>query len=159
MSQAQKILNLLSDHEPHSTVEILNKCYDLGDKGIARVGARVWDLKKRGHTIIGERDVDKRSIYWYTLRNETEDMEPSNRRHEVPRTDEKIIPKMRAVWTDGDATNFSFLGAGDKRDEVVSRQLRLSLLPLPLRESKGMGIPEARGISRVQNKTTRRGEI
>lgn len=71
MSQVDNILRLLMDGLPHSTVEILNTCYNLEDKGIARIGARIYDLRKRGYKIQGVKDVEKHSIYWYTLVNDS----------------------------------------------------------------------------------------
>lgn len=50
-SQKRRLFDLLKDHEWHTTVEILGKVYSLGGQGIARIGARVADLKADGCTI------------------------------------------------------------------------------------------------------------
>lgn len=48
-SQTVKLLNLLSDFKPHRTDEILKKVYGNSHLGIARISARVYDLKKKYH--------------------------------------------------------------------------------------------------------------
>lgn len=51
-TQKQRLLNLLRDGEWHTTIEILHTVYGQeGDKGIARAGARIWDLKADGYQI------------------------------------------------------------------------------------------------------------
>ena len=65
-------------------MEILHKVYDLPEaKGIARIGARIHDLKKLGHTIEGKRDADKPSIYWYTMVNEAKDLDNETSGHRI----------------------------------------------------------------------------
>lgn len=82
LSQEKKILNLLSDGESHSTIEILNTCYNLDDKGIARIGARIHGLKKQGHNILGSRDSERRTVYWYRLIQEVETKPEEKRKQE-----------------------------------------------------------------------------
>ena len=67
MSQANKLLTLLSDGNPHRTDEILRVVYGNEHLGLARPGARIDDLKKRGHTIRGWHDTKQRTLYWYQL--------------------------------------------------------------------------------------------
>ena len=67
MSQAKKLLALLSDHQWHSTVEILERVYGGSHLGIARIGARIWDLRNAGHQIEGKKHPEKPSIYQYRL--------------------------------------------------------------------------------------------
>lgn len=67
MSQKQKLLNLLSDYEWHSTIEICDIVYGAIHFGLARVGARIFDLKQDGHTIEGKHDPERQTIYWYRL--------------------------------------------------------------------------------------------
>lgn len=67
MSQANRLLQLLADGKVHRTDEILEKVYGGSHLGIARVGARIWDLKSRGHKIIGWKDPDHPSLYFYQL--------------------------------------------------------------------------------------------
>jgi len=67
-SQKDKILRLLSDENPHCTNEILKSVYGSEHNGIARIGARIFDLKKDGHDISGWEDKNNRSLYWYQLK-------------------------------------------------------------------------------------------
>ena len=71
MSQKNQLLNLLRDGFPHSTIEIMEKVYGNQHLGLARVGARIYDLKKdlknTGYSIKGSRDHKNPSIYWYQL--------------------------------------------------------------------------------------------
>lgn len=64
-TQKERLLNLLNDKEWHSTVEIMEKVYGDDRLGLARVGARVYDLKKDGYQIYSERLKD--SIWQYRL--------------------------------------------------------------------------------------------
>lgn len=64
-SQKERLYSLLRDGAWHDTVEILEKVYGGNRSGIARVGARIHDLRQDGHTIEG-RDKTK-TIYEYRL--------------------------------------------------------------------------------------------
>lgn len=66
-SQKAKLLELLKDGLPHNTPEILEVVYGNAHLGLARVGARVADLKADGYTIRGWDDDENRTIYWYQL--------------------------------------------------------------------------------------------
>lgn len=69
MSQVDRLLKLLGDKKPHRTDEIVAKVCGPG-LSLARVGARVYDLKKRlpaGQTIRGYRDLRQPTLYWYVL--------------------------------------------------------------------------------------------
>lgn len=70
MSQANKLLDLLSDGNPHSTTEIMAKVYGGSHLGLARVGARIFDLKKQGHVITGKKDRYNPTVYWYQIKKE-----------------------------------------------------------------------------------------
>jgi len=67
MSQKQRLYNLLSDGKAHRTDEILETVYGVGHSGIARIGARINDLKKDGYIIDGKTDKVKKSLYWYRM--------------------------------------------------------------------------------------------
>lgn len=67
MTQAQRLLQLLKDGKSHRTDEILREVYGSEHLGIARVGARIADLKKLGHEIIGYHDPQNRKLYVYKL--------------------------------------------------------------------------------------------
>lgn len=66
-SQTQKLLSLLQDGLPHRTDEILLKVYGSEHLGLARIGARCFDLRKKGYVITGWRDEKNSSLYWYQM--------------------------------------------------------------------------------------------
>lgn len=66
-SQSSKLLDMLSDFQPHSTVEIMEKVYGNDHLGLSRVGARIFDIRKKGHDIEGWKDPNNPTIYWYKL--------------------------------------------------------------------------------------------
>jgi hypothetical protein len=67
MTQADRLYELLKDGKPHQTDEILRVVYGSEHMGIARIGARVADLKERGYQILGRSDPENRKLYWYKL--------------------------------------------------------------------------------------------
>lgn len=67
-SQKTRLLELLSDGQAHRTDNILQEVYGSEHLGLARIGARCYDLKREGKNIIGWRDKDKNSLYWYQLK-------------------------------------------------------------------------------------------
>jgi len=73
-SQKEKLYELLKDGFPHRTDEIMEKVYGNDHCGLARVGARIWDLKNAGHAIIGYKDADHPSLYFYRLQPKIEQM-------------------------------------------------------------------------------------
>lgn len=64
MSQKEKLREFLSDGKPHRTDEIVNSVYGQG-LSLARVGARIYDLKQDGFKIVGWKDTETPSLYWY----------------------------------------------------------------------------------------------
>lgn len=66
-SQTQRLYELLLDGKSHRTDEILREVYGSEHLGIARIGARIADLKKLGHQIIGYHDPQNRKLYVYKL--------------------------------------------------------------------------------------------
>lgn len=71
MSQVNKLYNLISDGLPHRTDEILREVYGGEHLGIARIGARIWDLRhKRGLHIRSWTDAEKPSLTWYQLQTQ-----------------------------------------------------------------------------------------
>lgn len=66
-TQAERIKEVLADGEPHSTVEILQRVYGPSHSGIARIGARIHDLKGKGLSIDGWKDPENPTIYWYKM--------------------------------------------------------------------------------------------
>lgn len=68
LTQKQRLLELLKDYKPHRTDEIMEKVYGGSHCGLARVGARIWDLKQDGKEISGRKDPDNHALYWYQLK-------------------------------------------------------------------------------------------
>lgn len=67
MAQADRLISLLNDRREHSTLEILDYVYGVKFRGIARISARIHELKKKGYQIEGKKDIFDSSIYWYRL--------------------------------------------------------------------------------------------
>jgi hypothetical protein len=73
MTQTERLYNLLKDGNPHRTDEILRIVYGSEHTGLARIGARVDDLKKgkwRGQVrceIVGHKDPQNQALYFYKL--------------------------------------------------------------------------------------------
>lgn len=67
LSQAERLLRLLSDGTPHSTPEIQSVVYGSTHLGTARIASRVNDLRNRGLTIQGYKDRENPAIYWYRI--------------------------------------------------------------------------------------------
>lgn len=63
MSQAEKLLEILSDGERHTVPELIRRVYGLGNPSSARLAARVYDLRRRGYEI--ESDETKRKTIWF----------------------------------------------------------------------------------------------
>lgn len=67
--QIDLLYDLLSDQKPHRTDEILKKVYGSGKLGIARIGARIYDIKQRYSVeIIGWHDKLRPTLYWYMMK-------------------------------------------------------------------------------------------
>ena len=68
MSQVEKLFNLLKDRQPHRTDEILKKVYGNNKLGIARISARVYDVKNKYLVKIESwEDTKKRTLWWYQM--------------------------------------------------------------------------------------------
>ena len=67
MSQTSRLLDLLKSGRWIRTDYILEAVYGDDHLGIARIGARIADLKNRGAVIEGRRDPKKPSLYWYRM--------------------------------------------------------------------------------------------
>ncbi len=46
MTQTERLRALLDDGQPHDTVEIMQRVYGGDHLGLARVGARIFDIRK-----------------------------------------------------------------------------------------------------------------
>ena len=70
MSQADRMLEVLKDCQPHSTPDLLLRVYGSEHLGIARVGARIFDLKAKlpeGYEIRSWRDPKRKTVWVYQL--------------------------------------------------------------------------------------------
>ena len=64
MSQLERLHELMSDGRPHSTYEIVEKVYDMDTTTIARVGARIYDMKRRFNAIVDSwQDKENRKMW------------------------------------------------------------------------------------------------
>lgn len=69
MSQTNKLYNLLSDGNPHRTDFIMKIVYGDGHLGLARVGARIWDIKNKYDVEIESwKDKEIPSLWWYQIK-------------------------------------------------------------------------------------------
>ena len=67
MSQSNRLEAMLLDGYPHRTDEIMRVVYGADHLGIARIASRITDLKDRGHVIVGWKDEERPSLYWYQI--------------------------------------------------------------------------------------------
>lgn len=68
MSQTDKLYNLLKSGRAYRTDEIMEQVYGNDHLGLARIGARIYDLKKKyGVDIRGKKDDENPSLYWYWI--------------------------------------------------------------------------------------------
>lgn len=67
-TQTERLWNLLSDHKPHRTDQILKLVYGNKKLGIARISARVYDIKRMfNKEIESYKDPVKQTLWWYRL--------------------------------------------------------------------------------------------
>lgn len=68
MSQINRLLNVLEDGLPHRSDELLKNVYGSEHLGLARLAARIYDLKKRMNVQIRSYpDPEHKSLTWYQL--------------------------------------------------------------------------------------------
>lgn len=65
LSQKERLLDLLSDGEWHTTVEIQRQVYGVSHGGICRIASRANDLRKEGYKIACEKDTG--TVWRYRL--------------------------------------------------------------------------------------------
>lgn len=94
MSQTNKIYDLLEDGKPHRTDEILKEVYGSEHLGIARIGARIYDLRKKGYTINSWSDPLKPTLTYYQLIPRNLNGQLINVDHQIPteRTEQTHSP-------------------------------------------------------------------
>lgn len=98
-SQTDKLYDLLSDYKPHRTDQICNLVYGAGHLGLARVGARVFDVRKKyGVQIKGWHDSEYPTLYWYQMeRPENEFSKLHEFRQEPVRKQVALFPVRRPI--------------------------------------------------------------
>jgi hypothetical protein len=70
MSQVERLHDVLIDWQWHSTVELLDRVYGLDHSGIARISARVLDLKRKlpaNLTIESRQDKQHPTVWFYRI--------------------------------------------------------------------------------------------
>lgn len=67
MSQVDRLIQILKDHKPHSSYELIKEVYEVRAPSSARLAARIYDLKQRGNVIDSWEDKDNHKIQWYQL--------------------------------------------------------------------------------------------
>ena len=66
MTQCERLWALMSDYKAHRVDEILEVVYTQDGPSIARVSARLWDLRQmKGLKLKRWRDPHKKTLYWY----------------------------------------------------------------------------------------------
>lgn len=69
MSQTQKLYNLLSDGKAYRTDDIVEKIYGSKHLGLARLSARIWDIKSKYNIEIESwKDKEIPSLWWYQIK-------------------------------------------------------------------------------------------
>lgn len=73
MSQAEKLWNALADGKPHRTDELLKTVYGDDHLGLARLGARVYDIQKKHPEveIVGWHDPINARLYFYQMKHKS----------------------------------------------------------------------------------------
>ena len=66
-SQTTKIHKILSEGRPIRTDEIMDRVYGNDHLGLARIGARIWDIKKKGIRIESWPDKEHSTLWWYAI--------------------------------------------------------------------------------------------
>ena len=94
MSQKTRLYNLLKDGQPHRTDEILKVVYGGESNGLARVGARIHDIKAEGHTIEGYKDPNRPALYWYWLKTAPGGTETPKETDSATKPQEALLPTL-----------------------------------------------------------------
>lgn len=67
-SQTELLHQALLDGRPHRSDNLVREVYGLGEgTWLARLGARVWDLKQKGIEIKGWKAPENKKLYYYQL--------------------------------------------------------------------------------------------
>ncbi len=75
-SQTEKLYQLLSDGKPHATTEICAIVYGGEDLKLARVAARIYDVKQKYGVKIppAKQDEHNATIHWYHIEEEKQSL-------------------------------------------------------------------------------------
>lgn len=103
-SQTERLYELLSDGQWHSTVEILEKCYGSDRLGIARISARIYDIKKKYDVVIESRRYYTNLKIW----------------------EYRMIPAVYTSWSDGSGVLTDEMMSEAKK--IIKKQPRLFFL-------------------------------
>lgn len=71
MSQVQRLLMVLLDGQPHSSFDLLKEVYEASGPTVARLGARVADIKGMGYDIDSWQDKTNKKMWWYQLKSKS----------------------------------------------------------------------------------------
>lgn len=95
MTQTDTIYNILIDGQPHRTDEIVRRVYRQLGPSLARVGARIYDIKKKYTVEIeGWRDPQRPTLYWYMMKLNTKfKYEQKNEKTRKTQTRKKTVLK------------------------------------------------------------------
>ena len=127
-SQTQRLLELLSDGEPHRSDEILEKVYGGSHLGIARISARIYDLKQKGYDIVGFKDKHKLDQF-----NFPEPIELTKTIHDIVNTNDK---KPEYFYYKEDHQYYSMLKESMKNKDTMYQWRRVYV-----RENKSNACP------------------
>lgn len=99
-AQWKRLLRLLSDGRPHSTVEIQNVVYGGEHLGTARIASRMNDLRGKGYKIPkAVPDKDNPTVFWYQLNGEARETDvPKKRERRIERVMVDGVLHVREVW-------------------------------------------------------------
>lgn len=62
-----ELYEALKDGRPHSSFELVKSVYGATGPSIARLGARIWDLKHDGCMIESWKDEKNKAMWWYQM--------------------------------------------------------------------------------------------
>ncbi len=78
MSNVEAIFAILSDRRAHSSFEIVREVYKQNAPTIARLAARIYDIKKRfGVEVLSWKDHTNPKMTWYMIPKDVVDVAPA----------------------------------------------------------------------------------
>lgn len=68
MTQTEKLFHLLRDQKPYRTDKILSQVYGSEHLGIARIAARIYDMKQQYNVEVDcWKDKKTKTLFWYQI--------------------------------------------------------------------------------------------